>query len=133
MVRVTKEDYTRYKALEEAAAEFAEADYRDARSQLAKWKATFHMLSDKGLYTEIRETIATMDSGKPSYILKSYELPDNDPDPEEKPEVCTCPDWQLGDPHHGDCKAAPTPDPGEPDPNGGKVDESKEAEQPETC
>ena len=86
MVRVTKADYVRFKALEEAAAKFAEKDYKDARSELAKWKATFHMLSDKGLYTEIRQTIATMDTGKPSYILREYELPDNDPDPVQEGE-----------------------------------------------
>lgn len=85
MVRVTKEDYTRFKALEEAAFAFAEMDYKQARSELAKWKSTFQMLSDEGLYREIRQTIATMDSGKPSYILRNYELPDNDPDPEPAP------------------------------------------------
>jgi len=68
MVRVTKDDYVRLRALEQAAKEFAGMDYKETRSELAIWKATFEMLSDKGAYDGVLKMKAKLNTTKAKFI-----------------------------------------------------------------
>jgi len=74
MVRVTKSEYVRLKALEEAAKEFADADYRKVRSELGTWKATFEMLANGEVYDELQRMEARVKATKEKFLHRHIDL-----------------------------------------------------------